>query len=68
MSSSTSRNDSGKRWYSRTQWEMTSARYRGSLHDSDKLPTNNPSQPMNQKTVPPVSQRDSELFLTCRFR
>jgi hypothetical protein len=27
ISSSTSRNDSGKRWYSHTQWEMTSIGY-----------------------------------------
>jgi hypothetical protein len=44
MSSSISRNDSGKRWYSHTQWEMTSTGYRCPLYDSDALPTDDPSQ------------------------
>jgi hypothetical protein len=38
ISSSTSRNDSGKRKYSHTQWEMTSTGYRCPLYDSDALP------------------------------
>jgi hypothetical protein len=61
MSSSTSRNDSGKRWYSHTQWEMTSTGYWCPLYDSDALPTNDPPSLIDQKIIPPVSQRDSAL-------
>src|SRR5688572_24888593 len=44
MSSSTSRNDSGKRWYSHTQREMTSTGYRWPLYDGDTAPMDDPSQ------------------------
>src|SRR5215217_3813498 len=42
MSSSTSRNDSGKRKYSHTHWEMTSTGYRCPLYDGDTAPTDSP--------------------------
>lgn len=46
ISSSTSRNDSGKRWCSHTQWEMTSTGYRCPFHDRDaSSPTDTLLQP-----------------------
>ncbi|WP_246144920.1 hypothetical protein [Actinacidiphila oryziradicis] len=54
MSSSTSRNDSGKRKYSHTHREITSTGYRCPLYDSDVLSTDDsPSTTINPKIIPP---------------
>lgn len=42
ISSSASRNESGKRKYSHTQWEMTSTGYRCLLYAGDTTPTTGP--------------------------
>jgi hypothetical protein len=55
MSSSTPRNDSGKRKYSQTQWEMTSTGYRCPLCDGDTAPTDSPLQHDQPEDHPTLS-------------
>ncbi|MGY3676731.1 hypothetical protein ACVWXU_000354 [Streptomyces sp. TE33382] len=53
ISSSTSRNDNGKRKYSHTQWEIASTGYRCPLYDGGVLPTDNPLHHDQPKIIPP---------------
>ncbi len=53
ISSSTSRNDSGERKYSHTQWEMISAGYRCPLYDGDMSSTDGPLH-RDQPEDPPI--------------
>jgi hypothetical protein len=55
ISSSTSRKLSGKRWYSHTQWAMTSAGNRNPRYDTGIASTNNPTPTINNTEIIPRS-------------